>query len=76
MREIDAPQNKRGHSVDSRDGRLGHDVVYFDPTSNTGQFVYDTDYLSASSRSSLSTVRANTCVFRGKMLAVNVPCCC
>jgi hypothetical protein len=76
MREMDAPQNKQGCSMDARDGRLGHDMVCFDPTSNVGQFAYDTDHLNVSSRSSLSTIRANTCVFRGKMPAVNVPCCC
>jgi hypothetical protein len=70
---MDAPQNMGGRSVDARDGRLGHDVVNFDPTANMGEFVYDADYLSASSRSSLSTVRANTCVFRGKMSALHIP---
>jgi hypothetical protein len=74
MTEMDTLQDMQGCPVGSREGRLGDDVVCFDPASNVGQFVFGTGHLSVCSQSSFSTVRANACVFRGKFSLANIPC--
>lgn len=75
MEGLDRLQGKQMWPVDTRKGRLGHAAVRFDITSNVGQSVFGSDRLSVASQSIFSTVRANTCVFRGKISTMNVTCC-
>ena len=48
------------------DGRLGPKKVAFDPNSKVGNVILDSDHLGVTSQSNFSTVRANTCVYKGR----------
>ncbi|XP_074646477.1 E3 ubiquitin-protein ligase RNF123-like isoform X2 [Tubulanus polymorphus] len=49
-------------------GLIGPDVVAFDINSNVGTLFIETDKLGVTSHSNFSTIRANTCVFKGKWI--------
>jgi hypothetical protein len=68
MMEKMAPlQDKDVWPVDTREGRLGPAVVCLDTTSHVGLFVVGADQLSINSQSNFSTIRANVCLYKGKM---------
>jgi hypothetical protein len=67
MEEMDLRHNKQVLPLDTREGRLGHATVHFDVTSHVGLFVIGADQLTVNSQSNFSTIRANACVYRGKM---------
>jgi hypothetical protein len=65
--EMDLLHNKQVLPLDAREGRLGHATVCFDTTSQVGLCVIAADKLTIYSQSNFSTIRANACVYRGKM---------
>jgi hypothetical protein len=67
MGEMDLLHNKQVLPLDTREGRLGRATVSFDATSHVGLFVIAADQLTIYSQSNFSTIRANACVYRGKM---------
>jgi hypothetical protein len=67
MAEMDLLHNKQVLPLDTREGRLGRARVCFDTTSQVGLFVIAADQLTVYSQSNFSTIRANACVYRGKM---------
>jgi hypothetical protein len=67
MEEMDLLHSKQVLPLDTREGRVGHATAYFDVTSHVGLFVIGADQLTIYSQSNFSTIRANACVYRGKM---------
>ena len=65
--EMDLLHNKQVLPLDTREGRLGHAAVCFDATSRVGFCAMAADQLSIYSQSNFSTIRANCCVYGGKM---------
>lgn len=63
----EATQNADGFKTDS-DGRLGPGTVEFDYTGSFGTLVVEADRLGVSSQSNFSTIRSNTCVYKGKWI--------
>jgi len=67
MGEMDLLHNKQVLPLDTREGRLGQATVCFDGTSHVGLCIIAAEHLSIYSQSNFSTIRANACVYRGKM---------
>ncbi|XP_046554728.1 E3 ubiquitin-protein ligase RNF123-like isoform X1 [Haliotis rubra] len=53
-------------SLDENSGRIGSKEVFFDIYSNVGTLIVEPDRLGVSSLSNFSSMRANTCVYKGK----------
>jgi len=67
MGEMDLLHNKQVLPLDTREGRLGRATVCFDGNSHVGLLVIAADHLTIYSQSNFSTIRANACVYSGKM---------
>ncbi|CAG7734881.1 unnamed protein product [Allacma fusca] len=52
--------------VESVEGRLGPKIVKYDVAAYIGSFIISNDRLGVSSQCNFGSVRANTCVFKGK----------
>jgi hypothetical protein len=75
IEEMDLLHNKQVLPLDTREGRLGHATVCFDVTSQVGLFVIGADQLTVHSQSNFSTIRANACVYKGKMAMLEALLC-
>jgi hypothetical protein len=72
MEEMAPLPDRREWPVDTREGRLGPATVCLDTTSPVGLFVVGADRLCINSQSIFSTIRANVCLYRGKMTTLEV----
>ncbi|XP_067001612.2 E3 ubiquitin-protein ligase RNF123 isoform X2 [Anabrus simplex] len=66
MDSLGRTNDKQTWPTDAREGRIGPATVRFDITTHVGLFVVGSDRLSLNSQSNFSTIRANSCLYKGK----------
>ncbi|CAL8088738.1 unnamed protein product [Orchesella dallaii] len=68
QRQLDAvvEESKRQQRVVNQEGRLGPNIVKYDASSHIGTFIISNDRLSVNSQCNFGSVKACSCVYKGK----------
>lgn len=60
-------ESNKQPAATNQEGRLGPDIVKYDVGSHVGSFIISSDRLGVNSQCNFGSVKACTCVFKGKI---------